>query len=806
MALQESGKCTCGNTFAGSGAQQVPDSACGNVCPGEKALSPTRYCGTGTNYALYRIIDYSSGNDAPATTPRPELPPPPSAAGAKQELLGAWLFGRVKSRCFVSEDKATGKLSFSVPLPQGQVAAGPLRATVGDWYEAKLQANDGEDVGTIRLRLAQPSGTLVSNFKYPGDTVWGKNTVAHKDSTSAAAATTAAPMATTAAPSPAKAPEDGSPGAVKSYLVVNAQGLYVRQFPDVAASVVDTKWAGMVVQGQRQGDWLKLHGETGYMLMRQHGKELLDEVSGNGEDMTTLATTAPPVVTTTVTTTTLPPTTTSTTTIDEHQLLEWRVVTPHGLYVRADPNPSSLVLASKVPGARVRGRRVGDWLQLEDQRGFMKVRNGPRTFMKVDESQFLLPFAIDDGEEGSTECLKPYEKGCPSIFEKDSCLRSADGRGVESLAGKKVHGQPCVWCSGQRCTSSGNLCDTKDAVRDDPRWRTAGFEAASCKSTGASHDVKAFLGNAPSLFCFSLIMPVGYEVSLMQAQAAKAVGIFDCDDYLVLSNVSVSLGKWNSTGPEILTATFPGTLVVPFGGKWHTALNTDVFLRVWRALYKHGGFAHYDWTVKVDADAVFFPGRLQDVLSLAPMASVPVLQQDSGSTCGQCKMPGHTDETCTDRVRSMERRGLSCEEALGMAARDSPKDCGCTCGAETCFAGQKLGAMFLVNCRFGLHGPIEVLSREAVEVFINNIPECDVLKANPWGEDKYLDHCLQLLGVRRVLEFELLNEIACGQSSVQCTASNVAFHPFKGIGEYFQCFGTAKSNGQWPGNALRRGS
>uniref|UniRef100_A0A7S2HIV7 Hexosyltransferase n=1 Tax=Zooxanthella nutricula TaxID=1333877 RepID=A0A7S2HIV7_9DINO len=110
--------------------------------------------------------------------------------------------------------------------------------------------------------------------------------------------------------------------------------------------------------------------------------------------------------------------------------------------------------------------------------------------------------------------------------------------------------------------------------------------------------------------------------------------------------------------------------------------------------------------------------------------------------------------------------------------------------------------MYLVNCRFGLHGPIEVLSREAVQMFVQGVDECQSLRRHPWGEDKYLDHCLQRLGVRRVLEFQLLSETACGQEPVNCASSNVAFHPFKGIQSYFDCWGQAMYHGNWPGDAL----
>ena len=42
-------------------------------------------------------------------------------------------------------------------------------------------------------------------------------------------------------------------------------------------------------------------------------------------------------------------------------------------------------------------------------------------------------------------------------------------------------------------------------------------------------------------------------------------------------------------------------------GTW---INTGMYQQVWEALGKKATYAEYDWTVKVDADAVFFPKKL----------------------------------------------------------------------------------------------------------------------------------------------------------------------------------------------------
>merc|ERR1719436_1958299 len=123
----------------------------------------------------------------------------------------------------------------------------------------------------------------------------------------------------------------------------------------------------------------------------------------------------------------------------------------------------------------------------------------------------------------------------------------------------------------------------------------------------------------------------------------------------------------------------------------------------------------------------------------------------------------------------------------------APADCGgCVCDASSCNEGLIHAAMYLINCRFGLHGPIEVLSREAVVTFMENRNQCEEIRAKPYGEDKYLDKCLQVLGVRRILEHSLLSEIACGNQPPDCASAHVAFHPFKDARKYLDCWNLAE--------------
>jgi len=111
--------------------------------------------------------------------------------------------------------------------------------------------------------------------------------------------------------------------------------------------------------------------------------------------------------------------------------------------------------------------------------------------------------------------------------------------------------------------------------------------------------------------------------------------------------------------------------------------------------------------------------------------------------------------------------------------------------------------VYINNCRFGLHGPLEVFSRKAVRKLSTGSTRCvehfhKVCKGPCfWGEDMFIDQCLwKVLGVTRVDQFNMLLEDHCdpppGWDS--CTdQSRAAFHPFKSVESYSECL--AKSSG-----------
>jgi hypothetical protein len=105
----------------------------------------------------------------------------------------------------------------------------------------------------------------------------------------------------------------------------------------------------------------------------------------------------------------------------------------------------------------------------------------------------------------------------------------------------------------------------------------------------------------------SLARPSSYEWDIIKFQFEKEAGIYSCDDAAVISFNKTLIGK---RGTESFWSL--ATPSVPVGGsKDGTAANSLQFMKFWETVKNDGRYAHFDWTVKLDPDAVLLPDRLR---------------------------------------------------------------------------------------------------------------------------------------------------------------------------------------------------
>jgi len=235
-------------------------------------------------------------------------------------------------------------------------------------------------------------------------------------------------------------------------------------------------------------------------------------------------------------------------------------------------------------------------------------------------------------------------------------------------------------------------------------------------------------GPGGTLYCYSLFVSTSYELDMLKWQHEHKASIFTCDGYGVYSNKHVTIA------PGVKSIIVDSDLKCEYGGDSGTALNAWIFIAVWKAVIDDGSYKNFDWVIKVDPDAVFFPDR------------------------------------------------------LGLILKDYPKK------------------GYLNNCKYGMHGPIEVVSSDAMNMLAQDYARSWDGKAPKkcvtgpdfglWGEDMFLDQCLsKVLEVKpRPLEPRLMCEAHCDCPAwYWCTngTDRVSFHPFKSPEAYAICMGNA---------------
>mmetsp|Transcript_79801 Transcript_79801/g.205277 ORF Transcript_79801/g.205277 Transcript_79801/m.205277 type:complete len:289 (+) Transcript_79801:3-869(+) len=216
-----------------------------------------------------------------------------------------------------------------------------------------------------------------------------------------------------------------------------------------------------------------------------------------------------------------------------------------------------------------------------------------------------------------------------------------------------------------------------------------------------------------TFFCLSVLRESGYEHKVLQAQLQNRIGIAACDEFALLSSD-------NFTIEGVRTIYFHSA---PVGvSDMGFAANIKLFVNVWDSVKRDGRFQLFDWTLKVDPDAVLIPERLR----------------------------GH----------------------LGP------------------YNGHKA---YVADCNGHMYGAVEAISRRALETYYERIDICAQYMWKNWGEDLYMEKCLDKLGVEKVMDGALVSDSRCGGVNCQDLHA-VAFHPFKSKDEWEACWATASKN------------
>merc|ERR1712227_67721 len=175
-------------------------------------------------------------------------------------------------------------------------------------------------------------------------------------------------------------------------------------------------------------------------------------------------------------------------------------------------------------------------------------------------------------------------------------------------------------------------------------------------------------------------------------------------------------------------------------GTW---INSNMFIATWKKIKEENMWSSKDWTIKVDADAVFLPMRLRTKLAALEVT-------DNGIYLENCKWVrygffGNLEVFSNKAVSTYLANLDDCKVALNY--RGSEKNTG----------------------------------------------------FEPWGEDLFAQRCMDLHGVDKVSAFDITTDASCaawrpeGQKKNRkwrpdcATTQTPAIHHFKTPTEYFDC-------------------
>merc|ERR1712217_463521 len=238
------------------------------------------------------------------------------------------------------------------------------------------------------------------------------------------------------------------------------------------------------------------------------------------------------------------------------------------------------------------------------------------------------------------------------------------------------------------------------------------------------------------------------ELALLRTQLSLGASIFGCPKWAVFSDVQEML----SPGPPTPLSTIK---VEDVDGDFHLFkrkktgcwVNAMMHYQAWKTMRDKNMYSDSDWVIKSDVDAVFLPIRLLKTLN-------------------GYKVPA--------------------------------------------------GGVYVENCKkvmYGFFGNLEVVSVDAFKSFASNLESCKGSldwkgtdpgwKFGPYGEDLFMQKCMDKIGVPKVSNFTIVSDGMCkydveylgtylkkGKYTYSPTcddAKTVSYHPLKKPADYFTC-------------------
>lgn len=305
-------------------------------------------------------------------------------------------------------------------------------------------------------------------------------------------------------------------------------------------------------------------------------------------------------------------------------------------------------------------------------------------------------------------------------------------------------------CIGTKCCkTSGHICLQKTSEK--AQCAGACPETGPCNILAEQHffDVK----ERRSTFCFAVYTgntgstKKSTEKELLAGQFTRKVSLFACDAQDVYSDVAENLAPGLDTiKVEDVDNDFHFAKRKTVG----TWINTGLFSQVWKAIGREGKYLSYDWTIKVDADCVFFPHKLINRIHNLPVPP-------TGAFLNNCE---NVDYGFFGSLEVYDKIAFN------------------TLVANIDICKTSTVNFWKEGVKHGLYGPM--------------------------GEDIFSQVCMEKNGVVKLDVFDMNKDGACPAKrprdqaknkkwKADCSATYTpAMHPFKKPAEYFACMSAAE--------------
>jgi len=394
--------------------------------------------------------------------------------------------------------------------------------------------------------------------------------------------------------------------------------------------------------------------------------------------------------------------------------------------------------------------------------GFVWAMSGACVLSELKED--LPMMTIQDGTIAGMPCCRPglsNKESSKVLTDCPEALTDADittNAGLEDISGVKSPYKCQEACSKSAAcgafswTSTTQMCRLKklEASETAKIVVKAGFVSGlpcGCRATPANA-----LWPASDVERFTMPLPRGQTVAKPGSLLCLALMVpYSYEAGLLIMQYQHHVGIFSCDeyqvyssqafvlAPGLETRKVLTSQQCEVGGEFKSALNLRIFASFWRQVISEGQYLLYNWIVKADPDTVFFPDRLRPILK----------QHEEGSM-----------------------------------SQSSP-------------------GVYFNNCKFGMHGPLEIFSVATVRALSSSFQGCYEMFQKlcngdcQWGEDIWVDQCLKrFVQAKRVFNAKLLSEAHCDPSPgwQDCKdPSRVAFHPFKTVADHEICQRSSES-------------